>query len=162
MCLPRNKCFPLERSIKTWHLLNIPLKAIHSVLYSAKISHKKCQFKWMKQNCMEVRNQHWSSQTYFSILLLSFSWRHSMHPPPQQKHFLQSNHLFGFWFIDDCCTLKIVSMHVYMVCLMFYRVHWYWGFLDTLWQIYPFWIHFDENSLHRVHSNRSWNSPSLQ
>ncbi len=29
----------------------------------------------------------------------------------------------------------------------------------VLWQIYPFLIHFDENSLHRVCSNRSWNSP---
>ncbi len=29
----------------------------------------------------------------------------------------------------------------------------------AIWDVHPFWKHFDENSLHRVRSNRSGNSP---
>ncbi len=31
--------------------------------------------------------------------------------------------------------------------------------IGVLWQICPFWINLDEDSLHRGRSNRSWNSP---
>ena len=31
--------------------------------------------------------------------------------------------------------------------------------INVLWQIFPFWTHLDENPLHRVRSNRPWNSP---